>query len=140
MYLQQYMFAMLYPRDDGYKLNSIYIFESFLTFFCLYLMANLSLLRCIRSPCWKTGPVGSWLSKISNSLEDLVWSNNAVANSWHLLRSSWNYEKKIKSELVIPNCWQIQTLVSHLNRYVFFSKFHWEIFIYIEYDAAMKWI
>ena len=68
--------------------------EFFLTFFCLYLMANFSLLRCIRSPCWNTGPVGSWLSNISNSLEDLVWSNKAVANFWHWLRSSWNEQKR----------------------------------------------
>ena len=58
------------------------------TFFCRYLMANFSRLRCIRSPCWYTGPVESWLSKISNSEEERVWSSRAVANFWHWARSS----------------------------------------------------
>ena len=58
------------------------------TFFCRYLMANFSRLRCIRSPCWYTGPVESWLSKISSSEEERVWSSRAVANFWHCARSS----------------------------------------------------
>lgn len=59
------------------------------TFFCLNLMANLSLFKCILSPCSKAGPVGSWLRSTSSSYELRVWSNKAVAKSWHCFRNSW---------------------------------------------------
>ena len=64
----------------------------YITFFCLYLMASLSLARCIRSvptasavPAPDTGPLVSWLSIVSSSFDPLVWSSKAVAKVWHCL-------------------------------------------------------
>ena len=95
-------------------------------------MANFSLLRCIRSPCWNTGPVGSWLSNISNSLEDLVWSNKAVANFWHWLRSSWNEQIKFYSYISTVYAYSkmcpLLSLQSLVTTHISFSLLAWPSF------------
>lgn len=60
-----------------------------LTFFWRSLIANFNRFRCMRSPCSYIGPVGSWFSITSSSLEVRVWSSSAVAKSWHWRRNSW---------------------------------------------------
>lgn len=59
------------------------------TFFCRSLIASFNRFRCIRSPCSNIGPVGSWFSITSSSFDVRVWSNNAVAKSWHCRLNSW---------------------------------------------------
>lgn len=80
-------FHEIYVKNDWHTQNSI-ISRKF-TFFWRNFTANLRRFRCIRSPCSKAGPVGSWFSKTSSSCEDRVWSSKAVAKSWHCLRNSW---------------------------------------------------
>lgn len=67
-------------------------FNGIKTFFCRNLIANFRRFKCIRSPCSNIGPdklVGSWFSITSSSFEVRVWSNNAVAKSWHCRLNSW---------------------------------------------------
>lgn len=73
--------AVIFRSND--QMNNIA-----LTFFCRSFTANLRRLRCILSPCSKAGPVGSWFNSTSSSCDDRVWSNKAVAKSWHCFLSS----------------------------------------------------
>lgn len=79
------------PGNPSYQMlaNNCCTFGCATNFFCRNLMANFSRFKCIRSPCSYIGPVGSWFSITSSSLDVRVWSSRAVAKSWHCLRSSW---------------------------------------------------
>lgn len=97
-----------------------------LTFFWRSLTANLSRLRCIRSPCSNAGPVGSWFSSTSSSCDDLVWSRSAVAKSWHCLRNSWYsfcvWQWK-KEENRIFNCTSISAFYDFSLRWFLYRLF-----------------
>ena len=82
----------LFRVASGEKKESKRWFSGIKTFFCRNLIANFRRFKCIRSPCSNIGPdklVGSWFSITSSSFEVRVWSNNAVAKSWHCRLNSW---------------------------------------------------
>lgn len=120
-------------------------FSGIKTFFCRNLIANFRRFKCIRSPCSNIGPdklVGSWFSITSSSFEVRVWSNNAVAKSWHCRLNSWyslwNLHKQsiFYSALVKTRCFSFPSV-----RYFFFVRYQFDYDYYgLGVAVTLPWI